>query len=104
LGREVIEASYPLLDTAVALAQPEEFRRLPVTQSLIHSGRPQALQALDQRALLTLGSESGGVVEVVSSVGDTLVEGTLLLRVMGGRRQIEEKAWKKAFETGDERT
>ncbi len=104
LGRQVIEAMYPRLDAAVALTRPEELRGLPITQTLIHRGRPQALQALDQRALLTLGSESGGVVEVVSSIGDTLVEGTLLLRVIGGRQQIAEEAWKKAFETGEERT
>src|SRR6266568_1885533 len=57
-----------------------------------------------KRALLTLGSESGGVVEVVSSVGDTLVEGTPLLRVMAGRQQIVEQTWKRAFATGEERT
>ena len=104
LGRQVIEAMYPRLDATVALTRPEELRGLPITQTLIHLGRPQALQALDQRALLTLGSQSGGVVEVVSSIGDTLVEGTLLLRVIGGRQQIAEEAWKKAFETGEERT
>ena len=104
MGRQVIEAMYPRLDAAGVLTQPEEFRRLPITQTLIHTGRPQALQALDERALLMLGSESGGVVEVVSCIGDTLVEGTLLLRVMGGRQKIEKEAWKKAFETGEERT
>ena len=104
LGRRVIEETYPQLDTSVALAQPEEFQKLPVTQTVFHSGRPQALQALDERALLTLGSESGGVVEVVSSVGDTLVEGTPLLQVMGGRKPIEDEAWKKAFAMGGERT
>jgi uncharacterized membrane protein len=103
-GRQVIEAMYPPLDRAVALAQPEEFQKLPVTQTVIRTGRPQTLQTVDERALLTLGSESGGVVEVVSSIGDTLVEGTVLLRVLGGRQQVEEKAWKKAFETGEERT
>lgn len=103
-GRQVIEAMYPPLDTAVALARPEEFQKLPITRTVVHTGRPQALQTLDALALLTLGSESGGVVEVVSSIGDTLVEGTVLLRVMGGRQRVEEKAWKRAFETGDERT
>src|SRR5208282_3428828 len=103
-GRQVIEAMYPRLDTAVALSQPEEFQKLPVTQTVFHAGRPQALQALDQQALLMLGSESRGVVEVVSSVGDTLVEGTLLLQVWGGRRLVEEDAWKKTFVTGSERT
>jgi len=103
-GRQVIEAMYPRLDTAVALSQPEEFQKLPVTQTVFHAGRPQALQALDQQALLMLGSESRGVVEVVSSVGDTLVEGTLLLQVWGWRRLVEEDAWKKTFVTGSERT
>jgi uncharacterized membrane protein len=103
-GRQVIEATYPALDTAVTLPQPQELRSLTVTQTLIYSGPPQSLQALDERALLRLGAESGGVVEVVSSVGDTLVEGTVLLRVFGGRQLVEEKAWKEAFETGGERT
>jgi uncharacterized membrane protein len=103
-GRQVIEAMYPRLDAAVVQAQPEEMRKLPVTQTVIHTGRPQALQTFDRRALLTLGSESGGIVDVVSSIGDTLVEGTVLLRVMGGRQRVEEGAWKKAFETGEERT
>ena len=66
LGRQVIETMYPRLDARGCAAQPEEFRGLPVTQTLIHSGRPQALQALDSGALLRLGAQSGGVVEIVS--------------------------------------
>jgi uncharacterized membrane protein len=104
LGREVIEGMYPEMDTAAALAQPEEFQKLPLTQTVIHHGRPQALQALDQEALLNLGSESGGIVEIALSVGDTLLQGMPLLRVMGGRQQIQQEAWKKAFATGEERT
>ena len=104
LGRQVIEAIYPRLDTAIALAQPEALPSLPVTQTLIHTGPPQALQALDQRALLTLGAQSGGIVEVVSAIGDTLVEGTVLLRILGGRQLVDKDAWKKTFETGEERT
>ncbi len=104
LGGQVIEAMYPRLDAAVALAPPEEFRRLPVTQTLVHVGRPRALQALDQRALFALAAESGGIVEVVSTIGDTLFDGTVLLQVLGGRRLVEEDAWKKTFETGSERT
>jgi uncharacterized membrane protein len=104
LGRQVIEAIYPRLDRAIALAQPEALPSLPVTQTLIHTGPPQALQALDQRALLTLGARSGGIVEVVSAIGDTLVEGAVLLRVLGGRPLVDKDAWKKTFKTGEERT
>jgi uncharacterized membrane protein len=47
---------------------------------------------------------SGGIIEVVSSVGDTVVEGTLLLRVHGGRVTISELDLRKAVEMGTERT
>jgi len=104
LGRQIIEATYSQLDTAIALAQPEELRSLPVTQTLLHTGAPQALQALDQRALLTLGAQSGGVVEIVSTIGDTLIEGTAILRVLGGGQLVETEACKNAIETGAERT
>lgn len=70
------------------MTRPEDFRRLPVTQIL---GGHKRWQALDERTLLVLGEESGGVVEVVSSVGDTLVEGRVLLRVLGGRQLVEER-------------
>jgi uncharacterized membrane protein len=104
LGRQVIEATYSRLETAIALAQPEELRSLPVTQTLLHTGSPQALQAFDQPALLTLGAQSGGVVEIVSAIGDTLIEGTAILRVLGGGQLVETEACKNAIETGAERT
>jgi uncharacterized membrane protein len=104
LGRQVVEATYPRLDTAIALDRSEALPSLLVTQTLIHTGPPQALQALDQRALLTLGAQSGGIVQVVPAIGDTLVEGTVLLRVLGGRQLVDKDAWKKTFETGEERT
>ncbi|MGO9445443.1 MAG: DUF2254 domain-containing protein [Thiobacillaceae bacterium] len=104
LGRQIIEKTYPRLDTPAALARPEEFRGLPVTQTLLHTGAPQALRSLDQRALLTLGAQSGGVAEIVSAIGDTLIEGTVVLQVLGGRQLVDKDAWKKTFEMGEERT
>ncbi len=104
LGRQIIEKTYPRLDTPAVLPRPEEFRGLPVTQTLLHTGAPRALQAFDQPALMTLGAQSGGVVEIVSAIGDTLIEGTLVLRVLGGRQLIDNDAWKKTLEAGDERT
>jgi len=58
LGGQVIEAMYPRLDAAVALAPPEGFRGLLVTQTLVHVGRPRALQAFDQRALFALAESA----------------------------------------------
>jgi len=62
-----------------------------VTQTLLHTGPPQALQALDQRALLTFGAQSGGVVEIVFAIGDTLIQGTVVLRALGGGQPVEKK-------------
>lgn len=103
-GRRVIESLYPPFDTDIATPQPDEFLALPVTQILLHRGQPRAIQALDESALLKASVAAGGIVEVVSSVGDIVVEGTELLRVRGGRRKIEESVWRGAFELGSERT
>jgi uncharacterized membrane protein len=63
-----------------------------------------APQAFDQPALMSLGAQSGGIVEIISAIGDTLIEGTLVLRVLGGRQLLDNDAWKKTLEAGDERT
>lgn len=65
---------------------------------------PRALQAINAPALLALSTDTGGIVEVVASVGDTSVEGTVLLRVFRERKLVKDEAWKKAFEMGSERT
>jgi len=103
-GRGVIEKMYPPIETPIARAEPEEFQRFPVTLTLLHAGRPRVIQTLDIPALLQIVSYSGGIVEVVSSVGDTVVEGTVLLRIRGGREKINERDLRKVFEVGTERT
>jgi uncharacterized membrane protein len=86
------------------LARPDEFANLEVTQTVVHSGGPQALQALDTKALLGLATQAGGCVEVMAAVGDTLITGTSLLRVLGGSYDVEDQTWRRAFETGLDRT
>jgi uncharacterized membrane protein len=103
-GRSVIERTYPPLAAPIANAYPEEFQKSPVTQTLFHRGRPRAVQALEERSLVRFASQIDGIVEVVSSVGDTVVEGTPLLRIHGGKREIDERELRKAFEMGQERT
>jgi uncharacterized membrane protein len=103
-GRRVIDESYPPFDAAVATPDPEESRRLPVTLTLHYIGRPATIQALDVPALLDLASAAGAVVVVIASVGDTLVESGVMLRVHGGTRAIDERALRAAFVLGSERT
>jgi uncharacterized membrane protein len=103
-GRDVIEKMYPNLETPIARAEAEEFQKLRITQTLIHKGRPRAIQALDRSTLLKFALYTGGVAEVVSSVGDTVVEGTLLLRIRDGSKKLDERDIRKAFVMGVERT
>ena len=102
-GRKVIETMYPKLASPAA-AESEEFRRLPLTQTLIHHARPQAIQAMDTATLVKLAQTSGGVIEMLVAVGDTVVDSTPVLRVFGAARSVDERALTNAIGMGEERT
>jgi uncharacterized membrane protein len=104
LGRRVIEMLYPPVEKGGAAPAASEFRRWPITQSLHYSGPPRAIQAMDIRSLAGLAENADGVIEVTSSVGDTLVESTLLLRIYGARRTVGERELRRAIRVGQERT
>ena len=103
-GRRVIEETYPPIEVPAATPDPEEYQRLPVTLTLVHQGPPRTVQALDLPELLDLASKAGAVVVVATSVGDTLVEGGVILRVHGGTSSIDEGALREALALGGERT
>jgi uncharacterized membrane protein len=103
-GRDVIGIMFSPFETPIAVVKPEEFERVPVTQTLVHIGRPLAIQGIDHSSLLRLALAADGIVVVVSSVGDTVVEGTVLIRVHGATTQIEEAALRKTLAMGRERT
>jgi uncharacterized membrane protein len=103
-GRDVIDTLYPPLDTEPTPPLAIELETIPVTQNLVDIGRPRAIQALDVSLLVAAASESGGIIESAAAVGDTVAEGTILLRVYGANRQIADRKLMKAFVLGDERT
>jgi uncharacterized membrane protein len=104
LGRQVIEQMYPALETPASMALPDELAKLSFTQTIVHSGGPRVLQAIDLSALMALAIRTGATVEVVASVGDTLITGSPLLRVCGANHTVEEETWKRTLETGPDRT
>jgi uncharacterized membrane protein len=103
-GRKVITAVYPPLDSGAAVTRPEEFRKLPRAQTLVHDGAPRSVQAVDAAALLNLAKESGGVIEVLAAVGDTVLQSMPLMHVLGARRSIDERKLRNGIELGEERT
>ena len=99
-GRRVIEQTYPPIQSAVATSEP---LTRPLAQTLYHLGRPQTVQAVDAPALLAVAAAADATLVLQASVGDTLVEGTAMLRVHGGR-PLDERALRAAFVIGGERT
>ena len=103
-GRKVITTVYPSLDSRAAVIGADEFQGLPRAQTLVHDGVPRSLQAIDAAALVNLAKESGGVIEVLVAVGDTVLQSMPLLHVLGARTSIDERKLRNGIELGEERT
>jgi len=101
-GRHVITTIYSSKKTPAA--EPEDFRALPRTQTLIHHGRPRSVQEVDVPALVNLAKVAGGIIEIVAAVGDTVVELTPFLQVYGAERSIDEEKLRDGIAIGEERT
>jgi uncharacterized membrane protein len=103
-GRRVIEEHYPLLDAPPAIADLQSLAGREPTQTLRHVGSPESLQAIDVARLLALATQHRATIAVESLVGDTLVEGMVMLRVYSATGPIHEDALRSNFATGAERT
>lgn len=102
-GREAIAHLYRPLSSTPA-AETADLSKLPVTQTVTHTGRPQVIQTIDIAELTELATASDAVIEVLVAVGDTPLEASPLLQVRGSRSRVEEQTLKAAFKIGDERT
>jgi uncharacterized membrane protein len=104
-GREVIDAIYPPFDpgATAGVNKPDLSKKAP-SQICSYRGRPLAVQRIDVEALLYMARESGGLMDVLAAVGDTLLESTPLVHVYDSRAFVDEHLLRGAFELGEERT
>jgi len=102
-ARQIIDVMYPPIESPCE-ATVIEHRQLPVTQTLIYSGPPRTIQSLNVATLVSLAERAGAVLEMLSAVGDTLVESTPMLRIYGARQAISERDLRNAVRTGQGRT
>ena len=102
-GRRVIEETYPPIEAPPSLPPADGFGSRQPSRTVRYAGRPLSLQALDIRRLLELATAAGAVLELCASVGDTLVDGTTMLRVHGGR-PLDERELRRALHVGADRT
>lgn len=103
-GRRVITTMYPSINPETATRESDDFHAFPRTYTLVYHGRPRSVQAVDAVYLANLAKTSAGVIEVVVTVGDTVVELTPLLHIFGGRVAVDEGHLRKGIELGGERT
>jgi len=76
----------------------------PVSQTLGYSESPRTIASLDVDALVRLAREREAVIVMASAVGDTLVDGSVLLRVHRAKGSIPEQALLRAIHLDTERT
>jgi uncharacterized membrane protein len=102
-GREIIENLYPPLDTP-ASPSSAEICDVPILQTLVHHGHPRMVQAVNVPVLVNIASGAGALVELMVSVGDSVLESTPILHVRGGVAPIPETVLRNAIDFGGERT
>jgi len=103
-GREVIDTIYPQPSTAPVDIAPRRPPLTPVTQVVTYRGSPLSVSRVDVDRLVQLASAADGVIEVAVAVGDTVEESMEVIRVIGARRHIDERALADGMILGVERT
>jgi len=107
-GREVIEAGFrPLCAKHGAEPEPtciETSRLRPVSQTVTYSGYPRAVTRLEIDGLVSEARMSGGIIAMACGVGDTLVDGSVIMRVHGATSGFSEENAVRAVHLGTERT
>jgi len=109
-GRQVISEVYPSLATTEVARQGfvepsnQEMPKLPVMQTVTHTGAPMVIAAYSVPALVSLATRAGGVIVMPYAVGDTLLEGDTLLTMSGGHLMLPEAALSRAVKLKRERT
>jgi uncharacterized membrane protein len=102
-GRGVIASLYPSIETS-STSSLDEMDQLPCTQTVQHHGDPRVVQAVDVPVLVQLAHKGGCVVEIMTAVGDSVLDSTPILRVLGGTRPLLIEDLLNAIEFGGERT
>jgi uncharacterized membrane protein len=104
-GRAAIEAVFPepssTQDPDHAVETPTTLA--PATQTLAYSGAPCVVVGIDVPALANLAGSANCVVRVECGVGDSVVEGCVLLSVRGAVGRLPEPALARTVRLADAR-
>jgi uncharacterized membrane protein len=106
-GREVIHDVFDHVERhpTVEKGDANHSSHLPPTsQALTYSGEPRRIAKFDADALVQCAKRHAAIIEMFCGVGDTLIDGTLVLRVRGGKDRLPDKELMAAIYLSTERT
>ncbi|MGY8664890.1 DUF2254 domain-containing protein [Bradyrhizobium sp. UFLA05-109] len=109
-GREVIRAMFNERDYAsesesnAAQWHADGVQHGLTIQTLKYSGSPLTMTELNTKSLIDWAERGEAVIEMVAVVGDTLVDGSVVLRMHGGNGTIVMDDLMQAVHLGSERT
>jgi len=109
-GREVIRDMFRELDKVPGgklisgSKSAADLHLPPITQTVVYAGHPRTIARLNTDALVHQAQRSAAIIEMVSAVGDTLLEGSTVMRVRGAMDELPEKELMQAIRLGTERT
>ncbi len=103
-GRKAIQTLYQPAHSAPDEETAGRLRGLRKPQVLVHRGQPRTIQAIDTHGLVDLAKASDAVIEIEAAIGDTLMDGMPLLRVLGAPQAIEEQKLRNQIALGEQRT
>ena len=108
-GREAIDLMFKHhegeLDAATSPPSSLELARFgPALKTLTYSGEPRSIAHFEINSLVRQARSTGALIVMACGVGDTVVEGTVLLRIHGAGQQVSEKRLIEAIQLARERT
>ena len=101
--RKIIEGLYPPLETPPSPISAA-ICHAPNVQTIVHHGHPQIVQAVDVLALVNIASLADCGIEFTAAVGDSVLDSTPILRVLGEGGLLTEAHLRSAIDPGGERT
>lgn len=95
-ARATLAEMYPRIDDRLDGGREEsvdaaDYTRIgPISQTLVYRGPPRSIATFDVTGLIRKARDAGAILELQRAVGDTIVFGTVLMCVHGGKQPIRE--------------
>lgn len=108
-GRAAIKDTFPRPDSGGGLQDGRRNVDEPLqlglpAQTMRYSGVPRIIASLDMASLVRTAERHGAVIEIACAVGDTLLDGSVLVNVYGGSMPVIEAELLGSIRLGNQRT